>query len=100
MSSNRPVPDRRLPNSGVAYHWLYQGWSVPWSSTRPAMPGLSPSDVPSGPTGTIDTTFSGCGCARSGRGTGLLGTVGGAVVGANGDGDPGLVWLRGVRAAP
>jgi hypothetical protein len=54
------VPDWRLPNSGVAYHALYQGRSELTSTIREAMPGLSPSVSPSGPKAAADVAPSEC----------------------------------------
>jgi hypothetical protein len=39
MSSRRPVPDCRLPNSGDAYQWLYQACPSPPLMTPGASAG-------------------------------------------------------------
>src|SRR5215469_11483240 len=57
MSSRMPVPDCRLPNSGVVYHELCHDPAP--STTFETLPGLSPSDVPSGPNAATLATVSG-----------------------------------------
>jgi hypothetical protein len=56
MSSRMPVPDCMWPNSAAAYHELSH--APPPRSTRDAIPGLSPSDVPSGPNAVALATVS------------------------------------------
>src|SRR5262249_34849952 len=73
MSSRTPVPDCRLPNSGVAYHELYHGWPAPLPMIRHALPGLSPSDVPCGPNAATLATRSACAKSRLADGLAGLG---------------------------
>jgi hypothetical protein len=70
MSSIRPVPDCRLPNSGVAYQLLYHACPSPPLMIPGARFGWSPSDTPSGPyavaaaTSSKPTAAPGAGLAR------------------------------------
>src|ERR1700733_13580580 len=88
MSSNRPVPVCRLPNSGVRYHELDHG-CAPSSRARDAEPGWSPSDIPSGPKAAIAPTASDRG-VRLGVGLGnkpWCDAVGATAIGGAADGD-------------
>src|SRR5579859_6267797 len=90
MSSNRPVPVCRLPNSDVRYHELCHG-CAPSSRARDAKPALSPSDIPAGPKAAIALTASERG-VRLGAGLGnkpwcdaIGAAIGDAAIGDAGD---------------
>src|SRR5208282_5756373 len=88
MSSSRPVPACRLPNSGERYQELYHG-CAPSAMALDAMFAWSPSDIPSGPKAATEVTSSE---RRAGLAAGLgdasrYGGVGAAATGAAADGD-------------
>jgi hypothetical protein len=58
MSSSSPVPGFSWPNSGVAYQLVCHACPSPPSMIPAARPGLSPSDVPSGPSAAADAIVS------------------------------------------
>jgi hypothetical protein len=98
-----PVPGFRLPNAAVVYQWLRQGDPGSPDSASPALPGLSPSPAPPGPTAvTLDgVTWRIVVADGDGAGVDDGAVVVGGVVGAAGaDAAAPFRGVPGIRADP
>src|SRR5580693_1776161 len=91
MSSSSPVPCSSWPNSAFVYQSVCHGCAEPERTGSIALPGLSPSAVPSGPNASAAETVSGL--TGAGRTAGFFAGGAGAALGAGADWTVGLPAL-------